>query len=249
MRHRILALAAVVALAGIAQSACSGGGGALTVFAAASLTEPFEEIAEAFERRSPGVEVILNFDASQRLAGQIVAGAPADVFASANLTQMDAVVAAGLTDGAPEAFAENRLAIAVEPGNPRGVAGLADLSRRDLVVVLAAPEVPAGRYAQDALEAAGVVVRPASLEATVKSVVAKVALGEADAGIVYASDVVAARGDVEGVGIPAGQNVLAVYPIAVLAGAADRDAAREFVAFVVSPDAQAILARYGFAPP
>ena len=228
---------------------CGTGSESVTVFAAASLTESFEEIALAYEERHPGTRVELNFAASSRLAGQITSGAPADVFASANLAQMDLVVGAGLAAGPPRTFATNILAIAVEPGNPLNIRGLADLARPELLVVLAAPEVPVGRYAGEALEAAAVEVRPVSLEATVKAVVTKVALGEADAGIVYRTDVLAADGAVEGVEIPDEDNVAAMYPIVALAGAADPDSAEAFVEFVVSPAGQAILARHGFTAP
>lgn len=221
--------------------------GEVLVFAAASLTDAFEEIATEFSNTNREVKVIYNLAGSQQLAGQITQDAPADVFASANQTQMDVVVAAGLVAGQPEIFTSNLLEIAVEPGNPLGIQGLADLSRPDITLVMAAEEVPAGQYAREALDAAGVAVAPSSLETDVRAVLSKVALGEADAGIVYHSDVTAADGAVEGVEIPAGQNVPATYPIAVLANAPNPTAARAFVDFVTSQRGQEILSQYGFA--
>ncbi len=222
--------------------------GEVVVFAAASLTEAFEQIGERFTQANPGLTVTYNFAGSQQLAGQIVEGAPADVFASANQRQMDVVGEAGLIAGESRPFASNLLAIAVEPGNPLGIGGLADLATPDLVLVLAAEEVPAGRYAQEALDAAGVEVSPASREPDVRAVLSRVALGEADAGIVYASDVAAAGGEVEGVPIPADDNVRATYPVAALADAPNPEGARAFADFVRSADAQGILADHGFAP-
>jgi molybdate transport system substrate-binding protein len=223
--------------------------GEVVAFAAASLTDAFEALAMAFSEANPAVKVTSNFAGSQQLAGQITQGAPASVFASANQTQMDVVADAGLIAGQPQVFASNRLTIAVEPGNPLGIKGLADLARPDITLVMAAEEVPAGQYARQALDAAGVQVAPASLETDVRAVLSKVALGEADAGIVYRSDVVAADGDVDAVEIPAAQNVPAAYPIAVLADAPNLAAARAFVDFVTSKQGQHILAEHGFAAP
>lgn len=223
--------------------------GTLTVFAAASLTEAFDELSEVFVAANPDLEVTRNHAGSQTLASQIEAGAPADVFASADETQMDAVADAGDLAGEPITFAENRLAIAVEPGNPLDIDGPADLADPDLLLVLPAEEVPAGRYARAALEAADVEVSPSSLERDVRAALAKVALGEADAAVVYASDVAVSAGRVDGVAIPAGQNVAASYPIAVLADAPNPGAAEAFVAFVRSDEGQQILAAHGFTAP
>ncbi|MGH8885791.1 MAG: molybdate ABC transporter substrate-binding protein [Egibacteraceae bacterium] len=223
--------------------------GNLTVFAAASLTDAFDDVAAAFKQSHPGVKVACSFAGSQVLAGQIVQGAPADVFASASRAQMDVVVKAGRAAGAPRTFAANVLEIAVEPGNPKGVRGLADLARPDLKVVLAAPEVPAGQYAAEALRKAGVKVKPVSLDDDVRSVSSKVQLGEADAAIMYHSDVVSAGDRVEGVRIPAGQNVPARYPIVALADAPNPGAAAAFIDFVLSEEGQAILRRHGFTTP
>ncbi len=223
---------------------CGGGsaeaGGEVLVFAAASLTEAFGEIEEAFVAANPGATVTFNFAGSQTLATQINEGAPADVFASANQTQMDVVGEAG------EPFIANVLQIAVEPGNPLGIETLEDLARPDVTLVMAAEEVPAGQYAREALDAAGVTVDPASLEQDVRAVLSRVSLGEADAGIVYASDVASAGDEVSGVEIPDEQNVPATYPIATLPEAPNPEGAEAFVAFVRSEEGQTILAEHGF---
>ena len=219
-----------------------------TVFAAASLTESFTAISEAFTAKHPGEHAKFSFGASSALATQLEQGAPADVIATADEVTMKRLDDAGLVDS-PHTFAKNRLAIAVEPKNPKGVHGLADLAKPGLVVVLAAEQVPVGRYARQVLSAAKVTVTPVSLEPDVKAVLTKVQLGEADAGIVYATDVKAAQGKVAGVEIPEAQNALAVYPIAVSKHAANPAAAKGFVGFVLSPEGRAILERFGFAAP
>jgi molybdate transport system substrate-binding protein len=223
--------------------------GDVVVFAAASLTDAFGELAAAFAEQHPEAEVIPNFAGSQQLAGQIVGGAAADVFASADQRQMEVVGDAGLLGGEPQVFAANLLEIAVEPGNPLGLAGLADLANPDLAVVLAAPEVPAGHYTQEVLTAAGLAITPASLEVDVRAVLSRVALGEADAGIVYRTDIVAAGGKVDGVEIPPGQNAPAAYPIAALANAPNARGAQAFLTFVLSAEGRAILDRHGFLEP
>jgi molybdate transport system substrate-binding protein len=223
--------------------------GELVVFAAASLTDAFDELSEAFVEANPEVEVVVNYAGSQTLASQIDEGAPADVFASSNTTQMDVVADAGELAGEAADFTANVLAIAVEPGNPLGIAGLEDLADPDLLLVLPAEEVPAGQYAREALDAAGVAVTPASLEQDVRAASSKVELGEADAAIVYASDILASNGRADGVAIPAEQNIPATYPVAVLADAPNPTAAEAFVAFVLSDAGQQILVSYGFTAP
>jgi molybdate transport system substrate-binding protein len=180
---------------------------------------------------------------------QIRDGAPADVLATADEPTMATVRDAGLLAGPPVVFARNRLTIVVEPGNPKGVTGLADLAREDLVVVLAAPEVPVGRYARELLSRAGVTVTPRSLEANVKAVVTKVSLGEADAGIAYVTDVRAASLKVASVEIPEATSHLATYPVAVLARSARPDEAKAFVARLLSERGREILRSHGFEPP
>lgn len=234
--------------AGSESAAASDLSGELVVHAAASLTDAFGDVQQAFTEQHPDVTVTYNFAGSQQLAQQLTSGAPGDVFASANQRQMDVVTEAGLLEGESRPFIGNVLAIAVEPGNPLGIQALADLARPDVTVVLAAEEVPAGQYAKEALDSAGVQVTPASLETDVRAVLQRVALGEADAGIVYTSDVTAAEQDVEAVTIPDDQNVPATYPIATLADAPNPDAAAAFVDFVLSGDGQEILVEYGFTP-
>jgi molybdate transport system substrate-binding protein len=180
---------------------------------------------------------------------QIAQGAQADVFASADQPNMQKLADAGLAAGAPQVFAKSKLEIVVEAGNPKHIKGLADLAKSGLLVVLAGPTVPAGRYAAQALQNAGVKVTPVSQETDVRSVVSKVALGEADAGIVYFTDVTAAGSKVSGVPIPDSQNVIAQYPITTLKGAASAVAAKIFVDFVLGADGQKVLAGYGFSPP
>ena len=223
--------------------------GDVMVFAAASLTDAFGEIARLYESQHAGSKITFNFAGSQQLVAQILQDAPADVFASASGAQMKRVTDAKLASATPSVFARNRLEIAVEPGNPKKIAQLADLARDGLVVVLAAEEVPAGKYAREALKKAGVTVKPASLETDVRAVLSKVMLGEADAGIVYHSDVVAAGDKVVAVAIPAEQNVIASYPIAALAHAPHAEAAKAFVALVRSAAGREILAKFGFAAP
>jgi molybdate transport system substrate-binding protein len=212
----------------------------LTIFAAASLQPPFDKIAQQI-----GVNATFNYAGTQTLTAQLTQGAQADVFASADTAHMKTVQDAGLIDGTPQIFAHNRLEIAVAKGNPKHIQSLADLARSGLVVVLADPSVPAGKYAQQALAKAGVKVNPASLELQVTAVLNKVAFGEADAGIVYVSDVVTS-GNVDGVTIPDSENVIADYPIAVLAGAQDKPAAQAFIGFVLTPKGQTILEQAGF---
>jgi molybdate transport system substrate-binding protein len=189
------------------------------------------------------VKVVFSFAGSQDLVAQIEQGAPADVLATADTSTMRKLTGRTST---PAEFATNSLAVAVAPGNPFGVTGLASLADPELKVVLVAPEVPAGRYAEQVLARAGVKVGPVSLETTVKGVVTKVALGEADAGVVYASDVEAAGGRIDGVSIPADENVTAVYPIAVLEDAGSKFMAGQFVDYVLSDDGQQTLLSHGF---
>jgi len=187
------------------------------------------------------------FDGSSTLATQLKEGASADVFASADEASMHAV--SHLVAGAPRVFATNTLEIAVPPGNPASVRGLADLATPGLREVQCAPQVPCGAAARRVLSQAGVTVVPASEEQNVKAVATKVASGEADAGLVYVTDVDAARGDLDGVRIPGADRAVNTYPIATLKKAADAQLADAFVSYVLSPDGQAILARYGFGAP
>jgi molybdate transport system substrate-binding protein len=192
--------------------------------------------------------VKLSFGGSSTLVAQIEQGAIGDVFASADQPNMQKAVDARLVAGAPSTFAHNRLEVVVGAGNPKHIAGLSDLTHSGLVVVLCAPGVPCGRYATQALQKAGVTVKPASQETDVKAVVSKVALGEADAGIVYVTDVKAAGAAVQGVEIPLSQNVVADYPVAVLKDSQNGPLAKAFVSYLLGPG-QPTLARYGFTGP
>ena len=220
----------------------------VTVFAAASLTDAFGEIADAFEEANPGVEVELNLAGSSALREQILSGAPADVFASANTSNMAEVVDEGLAAD-PEVFALNDLQIVVPAGNPAGVESLDDFADADLLIGLCAAEVPCGDLGRQALAAAGVEARPDTEEPDVRALLTKVAEGELDAGIVYRTDVASAGDDVEGIDIPDDVNVVAEYPIATLTESSAAELAEAFVAFVLSDDGQAILAGYGFGSP
>ena len=223
--------------------------GDITVFAAASLTAAFTELGEAFMVGHPDVQVTFNFAASSELVTQIGEGAPADVYASADLSNMTKLTDAGNNASDPVVFATNLLAIMVAPGNPLGITGVADLANPDLIVVVCDPEVPCGKYAAQVFENAAVTVTPKSLEENVNAVVSKVTLGEADAGIVYETDITAAGDEVDGVKIPVDSNVLAQYPIVVTKDAANPALAQAFIDFVNSEPGRQILASYGFLAP
>lgn len=223
--------------------------GDIVVFAASSLTEAFTEIAEQFSAEHPDAELVLNFAASNDLVGQIDEGAPADVFVSADDANMGKLVADGMNATDPVVIARNSLAIIVEEGNPRGITALADLAAGGLVVVLCAVEAPCGQGAARALENAGVSVTPRSYELSAKSVVTKVTGGEADAGIVFVTDVNAAADTTDGVTIDAEVNVISNYPIAVTRNAHNTAGAQAFIDFALGATGQAILAEYGFLAP
>lgn len=242
---------ALLALEGLLVASCGSDDSPMdvTVFAAASLSDVFTEIGEAFTLDHPDVNLRFNFAASSELATQISEGAPADVFASADSNSMTTLTDAGDTATDPVVFAANRAEIIVGPGNPQGITSVADLADEDLIVVLCSPEVPCGRYAAQVLENAGISVTAKSFEENVKAVVTKVTLGEADAGIVYATDVLAAGEEADGVEIPSEINVLAEYPITVTRLASNPAMAQAFVEFVVGEHGQQILASYGFVAP
>jgi molybdate transport system substrate-binding protein len=221
--------------------------GTINVFAAASLTAAFKEEGAAFQKKHPNASVMFNFAGSASLVTSINNGAPADVFASADAPNMQKVVNAGNVTGQPANFAANKLQVVVPAGNPKGVRGLADLANPGTVVILCAPVVPCGNYANQALAKAGIKLTPKSQEQDVNAVVSKVSLGEADAGIVYVTDVRAAGAKVEGVDIPDDQNVLATYPIATVKGGSNPTGGYAFIDFLLSSPGQAILANYGFS--
>jgi molybdate transport system substrate-binding protein len=243
----------VVALAAVV-SGCGGGstapeGRTLTVFAAASLTETFTAMETQFEAENPGVDVRINFAGSSDLAQQIVNGAPADVFAAANESTMRTVGEAGLVDGAPTVFATNVLQIATAPGNPKGIDSFDDLARPDVTVVVCAPPVPCGAATERIEEATGVTLNPVSEEQDVRSVLGRVETGNADAGLVYVSDLRAAGDDVQGVGFPEADQAVNDYPIATLADTPEPDLARSFLGLVTGDFGTRTLDEAGFGPP
>ena len=223
--------------------------GDATVFAAASLTDAFTEIGEAFTTANPDVTLTFNFAASSELVTQINEGAPADVYASADQNNMTKLTDAGNNGAEPEVFATNSLEIIVGPGNPRGITGVADLANPDIIFVTCAPEVPIGAYTQEVFTRADVTVTPASFEENVRGIVTKVTLGEADAGIVYETDVTAAGDQADGVEIPPDLNLVAEYPLVITKEAPNAEAGQAFVDFVVGVQGQTILASYGFTAP
>lgn len=236
--------------------------GELTVFAAASLTAAFTEAAAQFEAHYPGTKVVFQFAGSDQLAEQILQGAPADIFASANSKQMEKVVEGGeVAQDAAQNFAHNRLVVVYPSDNPGNINSLVDLAKPDLKLVLAGSSVPVGAYSLAFLEKAAalpeytesysptVLANVVSYEDNVKSVFSKVALGEADAGIVYTTDVSPESADkVKTLEIPNELNTVASYPIAVTKRAAQPELAAAFVAYILSPEGQTILAKYGFVP-
>lgn len=250
-------MAALTISLSLALSACGDDGKAgagdgadepttLTVYAAASLTTTFEQIGDEFEAMHDGVEVEFSFGGSSDLVAQIQEGAPADVFASADVANMDKL--ADLQGQDPQEFATNTLQIAVAPDNPLGIAGLSDLTGTSVKLVVCAPEVPCGAAAQKAAEAGGVELTPVSEEQSVTDVLGKVTSGEADAGLVYVTDVIAAAGAVIGVDFPESSAAVNTYPITTIDGNDSGDLAAEFVDLVVGQAGQAILEEAGFAP-
>ena len=254
----ILALTACGAPAPGADQSSDGAGaglsGQLTVAAAASLQEVMADVADDFMAEHPSVTVsALSFDGSSVLATQIIGGAPVDVFASADEASMARVDDAGLLAADPQRFATNTLQLAVAPENPLGIESLADLERAGShgegpTVVLCAAEVPCGAAARQLLDRDGVELDPASEEQNVTAVLTKVASGEADAGLIYRSDVLRANGDVAGIEIPGADEAAGDYVIAPIAGAGSATAARAFADFLLTDAAQARLASLGFGP-
>ena len=234
--------------AGTTGSSGSGSGKTITVFAAASLTGSFTELGKKFEAANPGTTVKFSFGPSSGLATQIVSGAPADVFASASPKNMAQVTGAKAA-GAPVTFAKNSMEIAVPPDNPAKIDSLDDLARKGVKVVLCAAEVPCGATALTVFKNAGISVKPVSSEVDVKSTLNKVTLGEADAGVVYVTDVKAAGAKVKGVEIDAGDNASTDYPIATLTASKNPDVAKAFVTYVQSADGTAVLSAAGFQKP
>ncbi|WP_051581096.1 molybdate ABC transporter substrate-binding protein [Pseudonocardia acaciae] len=227
----------------------AGGSKTLTVSAAASLTDVFGRLGKAFEQQNPGTSVRFNYGGSSDLAQQIVNGAPVDVFAAANTSTMDTVTKAGQAAGQPSVFVTNKLQIAVPPGNPKGVHSFADLTKPDLKVVVCAAQVPCGSATKSVEKATGLTPKPVSEEADVRSVLSKVSTGDADAGLVYVTDVRSTGGKVTGVDFPEAAQAINKYPIAALKNAAQPDLAAKFVALVRGPEGQRALQDAGFGSP
>lgn len=238
-----------LALTGCSQSAAAPEPRTLTVSAAASLTDVFGELETRFEGDNPGVDVITNFGSSADLSSQIVNGAPADVFASANPAQMKKVTDAGLAAGDPQIFVTNQLQIAVAPGNPKGIARFADLNQPGLTLVVCAPQVPCGAATEMVEKSTGATLAPASEEPDVRSVLSKVTSGNADAGLVYVTDVLSAGGEVDGVDFPESETAVNEYPIVALENASQPDLAGMFVELVRSADGKKVLEAAGFTAP
>ncbi|MFF2008533.1 molybdate ABC transporter substrate-binding protein [Streptomyces sp. NPDC058195] len=261
--RRTLQTAGAGAAALLALTACSSSGaadsaapsssdklsGTVTVFAAASLKESFTALGRTFESRHPGTKVTFSFGGSDSLAASITGGAPADVFAAASTRTMKIVTDAGDAAGAPAAFVRNQLEIATLPGNPDKVSSLKDLTGPGLKVVLCAKEVPCGAAAQKALDAGKIKLTPVSYEQDVKSALTKVELKEADAAVVYRTDVKAAGDKVEGVEFPESADAVNDYPITLLKNAPNAAASRAFIALVQSAEGQKVLTGAGFLKP
>src|SRR3954447_26199886 len=255
--RRLVALGTALALSSAAVAACGdgsdddagGGDKTLTVFAAASLTKTFTDIGKEFESRHDGVKVLFSFGGSSDLVSQIQEGAPADVFASADEANMEKLTADDLQADDPVDFASNTLEIATPPGNPAGIASFADLGKAGVNVVVCAPEVPCGAAAVKAEQATGVTIDPVSEEQSVTDVLAKVSSGEADAGLVYVTDVAAAGDSVEGVTFPESSDIVNTYPIVALKDSKNADLAQEFIDLVTSDTGRSILEEAGFAKP
>ncbi len=222
--------------------------GEINVLAAASLTDSFQTLGKQFQEAHPGTTVTFSFGASSTLATQISQGAPADVFASASVKNMDSVVAAG--DAAdPKNFAKNVMEIAVPVANPGKITQLSDLAKPGVKVALCQAEVPCGTVAKKVFENAKLTVKPVTEEADVKATLAKVTLGEVDAGVVYVTDVKAAGDKVKGIAIPADVNASTAYPIAALKESKNAALAQAFVDYVLSADGTTVLKDAGFEAP
>lgn len=231
-----------------ATSAPASLSGSITVFAAASLKEAFTTIGKQFEAAHPGVTVTFSFGASSTLATQIIAGAPADVFASAAPKNMEQVVSAGDASD-PVDFVKNVMEIAVPPSNPAHVAAVTDLAKQGVKVALCQPQVPCGATAAKVFKNAGITVTPVTLQPDVKSVLTQVELGNVDAGVVYVTDVHAAGPKVTGIVIPASLDASTEYPIATVSKSASAALASAFISYVLSPAGQAVLTADKFEKP
>lgn len=254
------AAAILLAVAGCSTSSPSAGGtgiaatgggvsGTVTVFAAASLTATFTELGKDFEKAHPGSTVTFSFGGSSDLVSQLSAGAPADVFASADEANMTKAVAAKSTSGDPVDFATNVLAIAVPPGNPAHIHAFADLAKPGVTTVICAPQVPCGAATAKVEAKTGTTLTPASQESSVTDVLGKVVAGEADAGIVYATDVAGAGSKVASVPFPEAKGVVNTFPIVAVDQGSNAAGGRAFIAFVTGPQGRAVLKAAGFGAP
>lgn len=221
----------------------------VTVYAAASLKNTFTTIGQEFESQHAGTKVVFSFGGSSDLVTQLQQGAPADVFASADTKNMDKAVADNLIKPSPVNFASNILEIATPPGNPAKIKSFDDLANPGVKVVVCAPQVPCGAATVRVEQATGVDIKPVSEENSVTDVLNKVAAGEADAGLVYQTDVKGAGDKVTGVNFPEAKDAVNIYPIAVLAASKNQELAQEFVGLVTGPEGQKVLAEAGFGKP
>ena len=255
-----IALAVALTATGCSSGAAGGGAshtasatdtvhGTVTVFAAASLTATFTELGKEFEAAHPGTTVSFSFAGSSDLVSQITEGAPADVFASADEANMKKATTAGVTAGVPIDFATNVLSIAVPPGNPAGIKSFADLAKPSTKTVICAPQVPCGAATAKVEASSGVTLHPVSQESSVTDVLGKVSSGEADAGIVYLTDVRGAGKKVGSVPFPEAAAAVNTYPIVALKDAHDSKLAAAFVAFVTGPDGRSVVKAAGFGTP
>lgn len=256
MHTRSIAAAAAVLLT-VALSGCGSGQSAggtsspveektLIVFAAASMQSTFTELQQTFEAANPGTTITFNFAGSQALATQLSEGATADVFVSANDAQMKVVTDAGLTAGEPTVFATNQLAIAVPPDNPAGITSFADLANDGVKLVVCAPAVPCGAATEKVEAATGVTLQPVSQEQAVTDVLSKVSTGEADAGLVYKTDIIAAGDAVTGIDFPESSEAINNNPIVLLTDAPQPELGQAWIDLVLSPEGQKVFAEAGF---
>jgi molybdate transport system substrate-binding protein len=251
-----VALTCAVLVAGCGSGSSGGGSGGsggsgktLTIFAASSLTESFQKLEKTFEQQNPGVDVKFNFGGSSSLVQQINEAGGADVFASANEKNMTKLVKAGNNAGEPALFVTNTLEIAVPPGNPKKITGFKDLSKAGTTLVVCASEVPCGSATKKLEKATGVTLKPKSEEQNVKSVLGKVEANEADAGLVYVTDVTSANGKVKGIEFPEADKAVNKYPIVATKDAKQPDLAKKWIALVRGPQGQAVLKKAGFEIP
>ncbi|WP_408632917.1 molybdate ABC transporter substrate-binding protein [Mycolicibacterium mengxianglii] len=255
---RVFAVVAGILAAAALNAGCSGTAtdqnatetpSAIRVFTAASLTASFTELGTLFEDSHPGTRVTFNLAGSSELVTQLTQGAPADVFASADVKNMAKAVDAGLAAGPPIDFAANTLTIVTTPGNPKGITAFADLSRPGTSVVVCAPQVPCGSATETVEHVTGVKLHPVSEESAVTDVLGKITSGQADAGLVYVTDARGAGDKVTEVAFPESSQAVNTYPIAVLTDSTHPATAQEFVDFVTGPTGRKVLSEAGFTAP